>query len=144
MPSLTSPGGVLLGGGAWPAPGTVTLTVGAIAAAGKPNASPSANNAAERAQRRLRNVAVGDRTLAGRRNVAQVLRHHALRITRWRCLPLGASLRELVVGDVQLDQKPVRVDRDGIALADQRDRPAGERFGRDVSDDHAPCATGEA
>src|SRR5437588_10161274 len=97
MPSLTSPGGVLVGGGTCPVPGTVTLTVGAIAAAGKPNASPSANNATGPAQRRLRNVAVGDRTLAGRRNVAQVLRHHALRVTRWRCLPLGASLRGLVL-----------------------------------------------
>ena len=56
-------------------------------------------------------------------------------------MPRGGA--RVVVVDIELDQQPVRVDRDRIAFLDQRDRAADVRLGRDVPDDHAPRAAGK-
>src|SRR5262245_32660064 len=111
MPSVTSPGGVVLGGGT--RPGVDALLVADAGAGGWGGAaSASAESVIATAPPMLRATAVGDRTLACRRNVLHVLRHDAARVTRRRRFPLRAPSRELVVSDVQLDQQPMRVDRD--------------------------------
>src|SRR5437763_6367964 len=135
MPTLTSPGGVFVGGGACPRPGgVVTTLLGAMAAAGNADAAASTSSAIATARQKLRKVAVGDRTFARRRDVAQVFGHHALRVARLGRLPGCAAFRELLFSDVQLDQQLVRVDRDRVALANQRDQAADECLGRDVTD----------
>ena len=57
----------------------------------------------------------------------------------------AARRRAIASGiDIELEQQPVRVDRDRIAFLDERDHAADVRLRRDVPDDHAPRAAREA
>ena len=89
---------------------------------------------ATRAYRRI--PPIGDRTEARGRDNWHTW-PAAAGVARLRRSPARASPRKLVVRHVELDQQPVRVDRDRVAFLDQRDRPANEGFGCHVTDDHA-------
>src|SRR5690606_38745310 len=73
-----------------------------------------------------------------------VLRQHAGSVARRSRLPRGPAALELGVLDLEPDQVLVGVDRDEVTLLHQGDRPAHGRLGRDVPDDEAVRAAGEA
>src|SRR5262249_36762585 len=57
-------------------------------------------------------------------------------------LPGRAPAREFGVVDQQIDATGARVDADAVAVADERDRSARHRLGRDVTDAHAAGGAG--
>src|SRR5580704_17993406 len=61
-----------------------------------------------------------------------------------RRLPGGAAFRQFAIGEGDVDAVLVGVDRDPVTVVNEGDRTAFLSFGRDVADDEAVRAAGEA
>ncbi len=75
---------------------------------------------------------------------AHVLRQHAGLVARLGLHPRLATLGDLSLGDVELDQALLGVDGDLVALVDECNQAALVGFRGDMADHHAPGAAGEA
>src|SRR5712671_886133 len=87
---------------------------------------------------------VGYAAFGGGFDALDVLVERAARGLERRRFPALLSALELGLRHLQIDAVLDRVDRDAIAVVDERDRPAFLRFGRDVSDQKAVRAAAEA
>ena len=73
----------------------------------------------------------------------RVFRQHAARVTRFHRLPCLATCLQFFRGNSQGDFPLLRVNRDGVAILHERERPAGVSFRRDVPDHEAVAAAGK-
>src|SRR5262245_51693678 len=88
---------------------------------------------------------------AGMRHRAGASRRHRLAVAPDRAglilrgarLPRRLALRQLFVRQLDLDQAPVGVDLDDVAVLQEADRAADGRLGRDVADAEAARRAGE-
>lgn len=87
---------------------------------------------------------VRHRSERSRRHLCRILSQDPPTITRFWTLPTLQSRSNFALRDVEINSPPFRVDSDNIAILNNRERSTIERFGRDVSDDKAVSATGEA
>src|SRR5690606_29572077 len=87
---------------------------------------------------------VGQGTLAGRADVLRIAPQRAGVVVVPARLPDLAALGQRGLVDFEVDGARFGVDRDHVAVHDQRDRPAFGRLGPDVSDAEAARRAGEA
>ena len=72
-----------------------------------------------------------------------VFRQHAARIAGRRFLPRLSAGVQFFAGDFERQFAFLGVNRDGVAVLHERERPAGVGFRRDVPDDEAVAAAGK-
>src|SRR5256885_9621050 len=76
-----------------------------------------------------------------RSDVRRVFRQHAASVTRLHWLPRLATRFEFFWRDFQADSPLLRINRDEVAVPDQRERAANASFRRDVTHNEPATAT---
>src|SRR5581483_252738 len=79
-----------------------------------------------------------DSPTARRGYMRGIFGEHAILVTRLRRAPRLAACGKLLGRHVELNEALAAVERDAVAVLDERDSPADEGFRRDMANEPAP------